>query len=51
MMTRTWKCPDCGKTVEISYDRLAEHGTPVCECDCDMELQPEMKEEQSDEHA
>ena len=39
---RTWKCPDCGKTTEISYDWLAEHGGPVCEkCDCDMELQPE----------
>ena len=40
--TRTWKCSDCGKTTEISYDWLAEHGGPVCEkCDCDMELQPE----------
>lgn len=40
---RTWKCPDCGKTTEISYDRLAEHGGPVCDkCDCDMELQPEI---------
>ena len=40
--TRTWKCPDCGTTTEISYDWLAEHGGPVCEkCDCDMELQPE----------
>ena len=39
---RTWKCPDCRKTTEISYDWLAEHGGPVCEkCDCDMELQPE----------
>ena len=38
-MTRTWKCPECGKTVEVSYDWLAEHGGPVCEdCDCDMEL-------------
>ena len=40
--TRIWKCPDCKKTTEISYDWLAEHGGPVCEkCDCDMELQPE----------
>jgi len=39
---RTWKCPECGHTEEISYDWLAEHGGPVCEhCDCDMELQPE----------
>jgi hypothetical protein len=38
---RTWKCPDCGKTTDISYDWLANHGGPICEkCDCDMELQP-----------
>ena len=42
MEARTWKCPDCGETAEISYDWLAEHGGPVCgKCDCDMELQPE----------
>ena len=39
---RTWKCPQCGLSLEISYDWLAEHGGPVCEhCDCDMDLQPE----------
>jgi hypothetical protein len=39
---RTWKCPQCGHSDEISYDWLAEHGGPVCQpCDCDMELQPE----------
>jgi hypothetical protein len=39
---RTWKCPDCTRTEEISYDWLAEHGGPACgHCDCDMELQPE----------
>ena len=38
---RTWKCPQCGHTEQISYDWLAEHGGPVCEkCDCDMDLQP-----------
>ena len=31
MEVRTWKCPDCGETAEISYDWLAEHGGPVCE--------------------
>ena len=37
---RTWKCPQCDSTAEISYDWLAEHGGPVCEhCDCDMDLQ------------
>ena len=40
--SRIWKCPDCGTTVEVSYDWLAEHGGPICgKCDCDMELQPE----------
>jgi hypothetical protein len=39
--TRTWKCPQCGFSLEIGYDWLAEHGGPVCEhCDCDMDLQP-----------
>ena len=38
---RTWKCPQCGLSLEIGYDWLAEHGGPVCEqCDCDMDLQP-----------
>ena len=38
---RTWKCPQCGASLEIGYDWLAEHGGPVCEhCDCDMDLQP-----------
>ena len=48
MDVRTWKCPDCGETTEISYDWLAEHGGPVCEaCDCDMELQPESQNDGS----
>ena len=39
---RTWKCPECGHTEEISYDWLAEHGGPVCpHCDCDLELVPD----------
>ncbi|NLX98613.1 MAG: hypothetical protein GXY83_20840 [Rhodopirellula sp.] len=39
---RTWKCPACGQTEEISYDWLAARGGPVCgQCDHDMELQPE----------
>ena len=45
---RTWKCPDCGKTTEISYDWLAEHGGPACDkCDCDMELQPEADDDRA----
>jgi hypothetical protein len=40
---RTWKCPQCGHSEEISYDWLADHGGPVCgHCDCDMTLQPEV---------
>ena len=36
---RAWKCPDCGRTVEHSYEALAEVGTPICtECDSEMEL-------------
>ena len=39
---RTWKCPQCGHSEEISYCWLAEHGGPVCSrCDRDMELTPE----------
>lgn len=37
---RTWKCPDCGQTIEHSYEALAEVGTPICsDCDSEMELQ------------
>jgi hypothetical protein len=47
--TRTWKCPDCGKTTEIGYDWLAKHGGPACEhCTRGMELQPEIA---ADEHS
>ena len=45
---RTWKCPDCEKTTEISYDWLADMaGRSVKTCDCDMELQPEAARRQS----
>ena len=37
---RTWKCPECGNTVQADYDWLAEHGNPVCDCDTDMKLLP-----------
>jgi hypothetical protein len=48
MEVRTWKCPDCGATTEVSYNWLAEHGGPVCEqCDCDMELQAESQNDGS----
>ena len=39
---RTWICPGCGRTEEVSYDRLVERGKPACEqCERDMDLQPE----------
>ena len=48
MEVRTWKCPECGYTTEISYDWLAENGGPICgKCDCDMELQPESQNDGS----
>jgi hypothetical protein len=37
---RTWKCPDCGRRVEHSYEAMAEVGSPICpRCDTEMELQ------------
>jgi len=35
---RTWKCPDCGRLIEHSYEALAEVGTPICS-DCDIEME------------
>ena len=36
---RTWKCPDCGRTVKHTYEALAEVGMPICsDCDTEMEL-------------
>ena len=36
---RTWKCPDCGRKVEWSYEELTEAGSPICtDCDAEMEL-------------
>jgi hypothetical protein len=38
--------------VEISYDWLADNGTPICgDCDIDMELQPENEAERHDRKA
>jgi hypothetical protein len=34
---RAWKCPGCGRTVECSYEDLAEAGAPFC-MDCDAEM-------------
>jgi hypothetical protein len=49
---RTWKCSQCGHCVEITYDWLADNGTPICgDCDIDMELQPEGQTERQDRKA
>jgi len=41
-MKRTWKCEECGTTVEWSYDDLVGRGGPVCtDCDMDMVCMPE----------
>lgn len=38
--SRTWKCPDCGRQIDVSYQQLAEVGSPICpRCDLEMELQ------------
>ena len=37
--SRQWKCPDCGKTIDHTYEALADVGIPICgDCDCDMEM-------------
>lgn len=37
--SRLWKCPDCGKTARVTYEELAEVGSPLCtDCDQPMDL-------------
>ncbi|MCY2927957.1 MAG: hypothetical protein NTV86_00395, partial [Planctomycetota bacterium] len=37
--SRLWKCPGCGRSVDCSYENLAEAGSPFCgECDREMTL-------------
>ena len=36
--SRQWKCPNCSRTIEHSYEALAEVGTPICS-DCDIEME------------
>ena len=50
--SRTWVCPGCGRTLEHSYEALAEVGNPICpRCDlgCDLvgrvQQQPDADEE------
>ena len=35
--SRRWKCPGCGRTVDCSYESLAEVGSPFC-ADCEQEM-------------
>ena len=34
-----WSCEECGEVVDVSYEELAESGTPLC-LQCDIELTP-----------
>ena len=37
--SRPWKCPDCGRLIDCSYEELAEAGPPICpDCDTGTEL-------------
>jgi len=37
--TRQWKCPSCGRLIDVSYEDLAQAGTPMCtNCDLEMEM-------------
>ena len=36
---RKWKCPECGRSVDHSYEDLADVGIPICgHCDFEMEM-------------
>lgn len=36
---RLWRCPDCNRTVSVTYEGLAESGSPYCpDCDTEMSL-------------
>ena len=38
--SRTWRCPGCGRGVNLSYEELAISGLPIC-CQCDAEMEME----------
>ena len=39
LYTRKWRCPECGLSVDHSYEALADVGVPICrECDIEMEM-------------
>jgi len=36
---RTWQCPNCGRSILVTYEELAEVGCPLCgDCDDEMTL-------------
>ena len=35
---RKWKCPECSRIADCSYEQLVEIGNPYCS-DCDIEMQ------------
>ena len=36
---RQWKCPDCSRTIECSYEQIVEIGTPHCpHCETEMTM-------------
>jgi len=41
---RRWKCPECGRTVDLDYGTIVEIGTPMCDCEdgIDMEMTDDM---------
>ena len=32
-----WRCPNCETEVQVAPDFYGDAGTPVCDCECDME--------------
>jgi hypothetical protein len=34
---RLWKCPDCRRTIKVTYEELAVVGSPLC-TDCDQPM-------------
>ena len=39
LASRRWRCPDCGRVIDHSYEALVDVGSPICgDCDVDMEM-------------
>jgi len=35
--SRLWKCPDCRRTIKVTYEELVVVGSPIC-TDCDQPM-------------